>query len=48
MQKKKKKKKKKKGKGKSNGDKRVVLEFFCNGFVVVLQETRKGKRGEQG
>jgi hypothetical protein len=31
------KKKKEKEKGKSNGDKRVVLEIFCN-----------GNRGEQG
>jgi hypothetical protein len=29
------KKKKEKEKGKSNEDERVVLEFFCNSFVVV-------------
>jgi hypothetical protein len=29
------KKKKEKEKGKSNEDKRVVLEIFCNSFVVV-------------
>jgi hypothetical protein len=40
--------KKKKEKGKSNGDERVVLEKFCNGFVVVWQETREGNREEQG
>jgi len=41
-------KKKEKEKGKSNEDERVVLEFFCNSFVVVWQEMRKGNRGEQG
>jgi hypothetical protein len=38
----------KKEKGKSNINKRVVLEKFSNGFVVVWQETREGNRGEQG
>jgi hypothetical protein len=38
----------KKEKGKSNINKRVVLENFSNGFVVVWQETREGNRGEQG
>jgi hypothetical protein len=40
--------KKMKEKRKSNGDDRVVLKNFCNGFVVIWQETRKGNRGEQG
>jgi hypothetical protein len=31
--------KKRKGKGKSNGDERVVLENFCNGFQILTMET---------
>jgi len=38
----------KKENGKSNGNERVVLENFCNDFVVVRQETREGNRGDQG
>ena len=36
----------KKKKENSNGNERVVLEKFCNDFVVVWQETGEGNKAE--